>query len=95
VVTVKEEQLVACEVVEIAAYDPANERMGKFVRVQFPGEDGTRRYTISKELNGDTPKPGAKVRLVLESFMKAQGARDGSGRVFYNEKRRVIGAIAA
>lgn len=93
--TVKEEQIDPCEVVEVDNYDPENLNYGQFVRVQFKGEDGTRRYTLAKNLNGATPVPGQKGRLVFESFMKATGARDGSGRVFYQEKRRVIGLVAA
>ena len=94
---VTEEQTTVAEVVEIAPYDGANPQYGDFVRVRYQGEQGTRRYTLGKTL--DRAKAGlavgAKLRLVFESYMQPTGARDGSGRVFYNEKRRVIGAHAA
>jgi hypothetical protein len=92
---VKEEQHTPCEVVEVGEYDPDKPHYGKFIRVQFDGEEGTRRYTLSRDLNGDAPKVGAKIRLLLQSYMKPMGARDGSGRVNWVEKRRVIGAAAA
>lgn len=93
---VPEMQETPATVVEVADYDPAKPQFGKFVRVQFAGEVEPRRYSLDKDLDHGKLLPlGAKVKLRLVSFQKAEGARNGSGRVYYNEKRRVIGAIAA
>jgi hypothetical protein len=88
---VREQQEEPCTVVTSReAYDESDSKYGDFIRVQFDGEDAPRRYTLDKNVNGSLPKEGDRVRLVLVSYMKATGARDGSGRVFYNEKRRVV-----
>ena len=88
---IEEVQAVACEVVEIAPYDPNDARMGDFVRVRFEGEEQTRRYSLGKLTDRGPFKVGAKVRLRFVSFLRATGAKDGSGRVFHVEKRKVIG----
>lgn len=88
---VTELQQVPCEVVEIAPYNKDDAKFGDFVRVKFDGEDVTRRYTLAKELNGAAPKVGDQGYLILEEILRQEGARDGSGRVFNIQKRRVIG----
>ena len=88
---VTELQQVPCEVVEIAPYNADDAKFGNFVRVKFEGEDSTRRYTLAKELNGAAPEVGDKGLLILEEIIRQEGARDGSGRVFNVQKRRVIG----
>ena len=91
---VKEVQDTPCEVVAIGDYDEHNATMGKYVRVKFDGEASSRRYTIAKTCAAAF-KVGQKVKLTLESYLWAEGARDGSGKVFHVIKYRVVDAVSA
>jgi hypothetical protein len=71
------------------------EQYGQYLGVRFDGEERERRYSIPKTLNGETPKVGQKVFLLLQEYIKSEGARDGSGRIFKSQKWRLAGAKAA
>jgi hypothetical protein len=82
----------SCLVVEEGAYDTENDRMGRFVRVRFDGEQEPRRLTLEASLYGKCPV-GEAVYLELTEVLRPKGVlrRDGTVGAIMVEKRKVVG----
>ncbi len=87
----------AVTIVGYGSWDPDNSKMGEFVRIKADGDEETRRYTVSKEINGQRPAEGAKVVVTLHSRMKATAYldRDGNPRPGSKEAFRAVGFESA
>jgi len=74
----------AVEVLGYGPWDADNAQMGEFLRFKSPTSNLVLRYT--HRLNGDRPNPGDTVKLLIETYQRADF---NLGR--HVEKRRIIG----
>jgi hypothetical protein len=75
------------------------ERSGRYIKFREPGQDAATalELPLAKELNGDAPRPGEVVNLVLDVYPWHDARLNAEGKPFpvVDTKVRVVGAQKA